>query len=163
MRIISAVITSIHVISSEYCPSSPFTVVAGTSFTRMLAWWNMYLHRQSVRFRIMERQCYSRVPMQAEEITHCRIPGVAHEIVERPHASRSINPLLQRTSWEIAVVVDKCSPARHDVESSITVICNGSRQRPECALWVAKGWPRVVSHHIDDTIIHPGLNGICVE
>jgi hypothetical protein len=43
MRIISAVTTSIQVISKEYCPRTLFTVVVGTSLTRMLAWWNMYL------------------------------------------------------------------------------------------------------------------------
>jgi hypothetical protein len=42
-RIISAVTTSTQVISSENLPVFPFTVVAGTSLTRMLAWWNIYL------------------------------------------------------------------------------------------------------------------------
>jgi len=47
-RIISAEITSIHVMSSEYWPLLPLTVVDGTSLTRMLAWWNMYLYNKSI-------------------------------------------------------------------------------------------------------------------
>jgi hypothetical protein len=42
-RIISAVTVSIHVIKRENRSRLPFTVVVGTSFTRMFAWWNMYL------------------------------------------------------------------------------------------------------------------------
>lgn len=42
-RIISAVTVSIHVIRRENRSRLPFTVVVGTSFTRMFAWWNMYL------------------------------------------------------------------------------------------------------------------------
>jgi hypothetical protein len=37
-RIISVTTTSTQVISNEYCPRFPFTVVVGTSFTLRLAW-----------------------------------------------------------------------------------------------------------------------------
>ena len=69
---------------------------------------------------------------------------------------------MQCTSREIAVVIDKCSPAWHDVESCITIVLNVGSQWPESVLLIAKDWTRIVSYHVDDPVVHPSLDGICV-
>lgn len=74
--------------------------------------------------------------------------------------SRSVNPLLKRTVWQITIIVNGCGPSWDDDQSSISVDSVRRDGRPEFVLLVSQNRTCVVANHMLDPVVHPSLDDI---
>src|SRR5436305_10324610 len=72
--------------------------------------------------------------MQAKKVACVGRPCFVQKSLEVSLPATCVNPLSQSACWQITVVVDRSSPARSDLKSSISIPRDSADQRPVLVL-----------------------------